>query len=90
MEPIYKELTFKSEIDFKKWLQKTTKYHIYFEDKGQDFLEWFIDERGEVLHSNLQSFVWNGKMVDIKTIVVGKKLRFSDGSTLNYKIIKIN
>jgi len=90
MKPKYKNVTFKSEKDFEKWLKETTKYHIVFEDKGQDFLEWFVAENGEIIHSDLQSFFWNGKMLKISSIKVGKNPIFLDNKELNYKIIKIN
>jgi len=90
MKAKYKNVSFKSQKDFEKWLKKLTKYHIFFEFKGQDFLEWFIDERGEILHSDLQSWVWNGKMLKTDSIKLGKKPGFTDGKQLNYKIVKIN
>lgn len=89
MKAKYKDVKFKSKIEFDKWLKKLTEYHIYFEDNGQDFLEWFVDKRGEVLHSDMQSFVWNGKMIDVNSIKIGKRLKFIDGSELNYKIKKV-
>jgi hypothetical protein len=62
MKPKYKDLKFKSEKEFQKWLNKTTKIEIEFEDDGQDFLRWWLDENGEVLYSDLQSAVkYHGK-----------------------------
>lgn len=84
----YKDKKFKSKKAFETWLKKIAKYHIRFEDKGQDFLEWWLDERGEILHSTpFQASVWNGTMVDIYSLEIGKKLLFQDGRELNYKII---
>ena len=86
----YKNTKFKTKKEFKNWLKKLTKYHICFEDKGQDFLEWWLDERGEILHCEpFQASVWNGKMVDIGSLKIGKTLLFQDGRGLKYKVITI-
>ena len=89
MKPIYKKLKFKDKADFQKWLDKTTDYIICFQDDGQDFLKWFIDKRGEVLHSDLQGFVWNGKMVDISSLKEGKYLRLQNGDLLTHTVVSI-
>ena len=93
-KPKYKNLKFKTKKTFETWLNKIVKYKVHFEDKGQDFLTWWIDERGEVLHSNLQSWVWNGKMVDVDSLKKGcclkfQDLKFQEDSYLNYKTIKV-
>ena len=82
----YKNLKFKSTKEFEEWLEKTTKYKVNFEDKGQDFLHWWIDERGEVLHSSMQSSVWNGFIVDLPLLIMGKVIVFSDGRVLKHKV----
>lgn len=89
MKSKYKDLKFKSKEEFEEWLKTLTKYHIFFEYKGQDFVEWFIDKNGEILHSDMQAWVWNGKMLDVKTLKVGKCPKFTDGKQLNYKIVTI-
>lgn len=70
----FKDKKFKTKKDFQKWLDKTAKYKIEFEDHGQDCLEWWIDEGGEVLHSNLQSAVWNGHLVSLFDLMVGEEI----------------
>jgi hypothetical protein len=80
------------EQEFDKWLEENAKFKIYFEDKGQDFLRWWLDKGGEVLHSDLQSFVWGGKIVDLRSLAVGFQPELKDGNKigiLNYKVIKI-
>lgn len=72
--PEFKNKTFKSKELFEKWLRKMTEYEIEFVDKGQDCLKWYIDKGGEVLHSRLQSFVWNGNIVDFNHLEVGKEI----------------
>jgi len=73
-EPIWKDKVFKTESGFKRWINKKGKYIISFKDNGQDCLEWVIDERGEVIHANLQAGVWNGLMVDLEKLKIGKKI----------------
>lgn len=89
MEPKYKDLTFKSKEEFEKWLEKTATMKIKFEDDGQDFLEWWIDDRGEVLHSDLQARIWNGKMVDVENMTVGEFLPLQDGQCIIHRVIKV-
>jgi len=89
LTPKYKNKKFKSEQEFNNWLKQKTEIKIIFEDDGQDFLEWFVDKRGEVLHGNLQAFVWNGKMVDLTKIKIGKNLPLQDGSEIIHRIKKI-
>ncbi len=91
MKAKYKNKKFSSKKVFEQWLEKLTKYILHFEDKGQDFLTWYVDERGEVLHSDLQSVVWNGKMLDIESLRKNKCPIFLDDNgfgigTLKYKI----
>lgn len=73
----YKEIKFKGKNykkDFDLWLKKVAVKKIVFEDHGQDCLEWWIDEGGEVLHSWTQLFVWNGKIVASSQLRVGKQI----------------
>lgn len=74
----YRDLKFKSKKHFQVWLNKIMKYEISFVDKGQDCLKWFLDEGGEVLNSNLQSSVWNGELVDLFSLKVGKGIEIMD------------
>ena len=89
MKAKYKNKKFKTEEAFNKWLKETAKYLLHIEDKGQDFLEWWLDERGEVLHSDMQSFVWNGNIVNIKRVKKNKKIVLNGIKTLNYKARKL-
>lgn len=69
-----------------------TKYIIHFEDHGQDFLEWHIDENGYIIDSKpFQKTIWVGKFTIPQTAEVGKKLAiWLDGeSWINYPIRKI-
>ena len=72
---MFEKLKFKNKEDFYKWLSKTTKWKIRFEDHRQDFLEWWIAKNGEVIHSApFQSSVWNGTKVDTKSIKKGNRI----------------
>ncbi len=43
-------------------IKREGKYEVTFEDKGQDFLVWIIDEDGYVLDSQpFQKNIWVGK-----------------------------
>ena len=86
---MYENLKFKSEKEFNGWLQKTAKYKIEFEDNGQDFLTWWVGDAGEVLHSDMQSRVWNGKSVWVGTLKEGCQPKFKRGGSLTHKIKKV-
>ena len=50
---------------------------IHFEDHGQDFLSWDIDENGTIIKSGpFQDWVWKGKVVKMETLKVGQKLSY--------------
>ena len=69
-----------------------TKYIIYFEDHGQDFLEWHINEDGYVIDSKpYQRRIWAGKFTIPQTAKVGEKLAIWLGkeSWVNYPIREI-
>jgi hypothetical protein len=70
----HKDKKFKTNRGFINWLNRLAKYRIIFIDKGQDCMEWAIDEHGEVLHSYMQSSVWNGMMVDLEWLKIGKNI----------------
>lgn len=66
---------------------------VHFEDHGQDFLEWDLDEHGQVVACRpFQALVWCGKRV-MAPPVVGQKLhlRRPDGSEtlINYPVAKV-
>lgn len=77
-EPQYRTVRFKTEKEFWRWLSATSKYCIHFEDRLQDCLKWWIDEGGEVLHADMQSAVWNGQIVDLSRLKVGKNVGVMD------------
>lgn len=50
---------------------------IVFEDHGQDFLEWDIDSRGEVIACRpFQSGIWVGVIVTNPDVEVGERVRY--------------
>jgi len=90
LKPQYKNKTFKNEKLFNEWLKKTATQKIIFEDDGQDFYEWWIDEYGEVLHcAPFQAFVWNGKMVDTFNMRKGAYLPLQNGMFIQHRVKKI-
>jgi hypothetical protein len=87
-EEIKEEILKMSKID----IEVNTKYIIEFEDFGQDFLTWFIDERGYVLDSQpFQRWIWAGRFTIPETAKVGEKLAIWTGeeSYVNYPIKSI-
>ena len=72
-EAEYADLKFKDEKEFNAWLKKNAAVKIEFEDSHQDFLEWYLDAGGEVLHcAPFQSQVWNGTLVLMAALEEGE------------------
>jgi len=85
---IKKEILEMSEIEIK----INTKYIIYFEDFGQDFLEWYIDKNGYILDSKpFQRSIWAGHFTVPENAQIGGQLDIWLGkeSYINYPIKKI-
>ncbi len=66
---------------------------IYFEDDGQDFLEWDLDAHGVVIACRpLQEWAWKGGRV-VGTPKVGEFARYQrlqkSPLTLNHRIVRI-
>ena len=75
-----------------KEIEFNTKYIIYFEDFGQDFLEWHIDERGYVLDSRpFQRSIWAGSFTIPQTAKIGGELAIwlNEESYVKYPIKNI-
>lgn len=73
--PKYRDLKFKNETEFGRWLSATAAYKITFKDEGQDCLVWYIDKHGEVLHAEpFQSGIWSGMCVDLSALKVGENV----------------
>lgn len=90
LKPQYKNKKFKNATEFEKWLKKTATKKIIFEDDGQDFLEWYIDKYGEVLHcAPFQAQLWNGTMVDVYNMRVGSNLPLQNGDVMRHRVKKI-
>mgnify|MGYP001573167488 CR=1 FL=1 len=67
------------------------KMTIFFEDRGQDFLEWDLEDMKVVAVRPFQAFVWVGQKL-IGTPKVGKAPSFlsaGEVKTMNYKLVKI-
>lgn len=73
---------------------KGTKKIFHFEDNGQDFLQWFVDENGKVLAATpFQSSIWKDCIVGQHVMEMGisgdnMDYIFKDGtySTLKHRI----
>jgi hypothetical protein len=75
----HKAKKFKDLKDFGRWLSAKCLYEVRFEDHGQDALIWYLDAGGEVLHCEpFQASVWNGMIVDLSRLKVGKEIGVMD------------
>jgi hypothetical protein len=75
------------ERQFKKWLTENTKYTLNFTDNGQDCLTWHLCEGGEILHAEpLKSTVWNGKIVALRMLEVGKNAVLMETELKKYRV----
>ncbi len=64
-------------------MKKITVTTIFFQDNGQDFLEWDISESGKVIACRpFQAQVWIGCTVIKDTITVGYRLDFTTKDNL--------
>lgn len=78
-------------------IEHQTKYKIHFQDNGQDFLEWHINENGTVINAEpFQSEIWTGSFVlpkNIENLKEGATLIFTNKygveSSMKHKISKI-
>lgn len=67
---------------------------IHFEDHGQDFLLWHVNDEGVVVKSEpFQTGVWKGaKITNFKTLKVGDKVDITHmhkNTSIKYPITKI-
>ena len=87
-KPIYKNLRFENKQEFMNWRSAKTKYIVEFEDEGQDFLSFWIDERGEVIDVEpFQRSVWCGSMVVVEKLKGDASyLYFQNGTMMTHKI----
>lgn len=73
-----KRFPFSGRTGFMCWLHDTAEYVLEFEDNQQDCLTWYVDAGGEILHADMQSTIWNGRIVDLDTIEEGKRPQLLD------------
>ena len=67
---------------------------VFFEDHGQDFPEWDIEDGVVVACRPLQDWVWNGTRVHNETILKGDILGITtknhpSRTTLNYPVERV-
>lgn len=75
---IFKELTFKNKDEFDSWLNATTFKKITLKDLGQDMLNIWVHESGEILNCDFHWRVFTGKFIDMNKLKVGDNLRIWD------------
>lgn len=74
MQSQFENLRFESEAKFKEWLRSETMYVIFLKDKGQDMSTVWVHKSGEILNTDFQNYLYNGKFVDLKKLAVGNHL----------------
>ncbi len=81
LQPVqqYKDLKFQNQRSFKNWLTRKARIKVEFEDKGQDIQMIWLDENGELLHADLQSFLKPGFF--FRGIFPGKSISIYDGES---------
>ena len=67
----YKGLKFKTAQAFAEWVKQKCFAHIQFVDNGQDLTEVWVDEDGEILHSDLQSSIWCSQFIRMNNLFEG-------------------
>ena len=87
MQSQFKELMFKSETEFNEWLEKTTHKKIFLKDKGQDLMKLWVSESGEILHANMQSYIWNGRFVNMETLAKNTHLCLWNNQTSEWDVM---
>jgi hypothetical protein len=88
-QPQHKDRKFPNKEEFDRWLKNTTAYLIEFVPHGQDVQRWWVDENGEVLHSDFQASIWNGNMINITMLKERNKVVLSDGKAINWEVLKV-
>jgi len=74
--------------------KKQTVRRIHFDDQGQDFLTWDIDENGKVLECKpFMGGMWNGSIVDFAFLKEGRRLECDHPRVgrcgIKYRVVKI-
>ena len=87
--PQHKNKTFQNKEEFDRWLRNTTAYLINFVPHGQDVQKWWVDENGEVLHSDFQASIWNGTMINITMLKELNRVVLSDGKVINWEVSEV-
>jgi hypothetical protein len=76
--PKFLDIRFDSMSELNDWLKKTATFKINLVDLGQDLLTIWVHGSGEILYTDLQSKIWTGKFIDMKSLRVGTHLLIWD------------
>lgn len=82
----FRELTFKNQEEFDKWLNETSFKKIHLKDYGQDMRTIWVHESGEILHCDFHSRIYTGKFIDMKKLAVGNHVNIWDNDKDRYVI----
>lgn len=94
--PQHKDLRFKTEAEFNKWLEATARYHVKLEDQGQDLLGLWLDEGGEIIYTDIPQMggAFNGQLISLFNLQKGEPPEIMDvkamaNRQLRYSVTKI-
>lgn len=66
----YRRLRFPDQDAFNLWLSEKARKIIHLKDVGQDMHKIWIDEEGEILHTDFHSHKMNGKFINLDVLEV--------------------
>lgn len=75
MKPQFADIRFTSQEHLDKWLCRNTAVIVQFNDNGQDMQKMWVHSTGEILHTDMNSVIYSGRFVSVKTIEVGKPIQ---------------
>ena len=65
LKPEYVTQKFKTKKEFGEWLADTTFKKLILSNLGQDVRKIWVAKSGEILHSDFQSSLYNGKFLNM-------------------------
>lgn len=88
--PKYKDLVFKNEADYVKWLKELTAYTVRFYDEGQDFILMWLDKGGEILGVEWRSLnrAFCGRIVALKYLKIDQSAALLNNDEQKYEFLR--
>lgn len=79
--PQYANTRFGGRDLFTRWLEDTTKYVITFAERGGTVGKWWLDRRGEILHTKIPNASVNGLIVNVPLLLRTNKIAFLNSAS---------